>query len=138
MLLMYKPRKNGKNLYIDFFRGIQMDIENMKNMIVLKNLPSNIVDEAIVILKPNIKLKSLNIPEKNSVKNKKSKEIKSKNSKKYIINEAEMLVSNYISKIENEKKNVSKVNKKIENKYKRVRALAMFLGILFLFSCIIR
>ena len=115
-----------------------MDIENMKNMIVLKNLPSNIVDEAIVILKPNIKLKSLNIPEKNSVKNKKSKEIKSKNSKKYIINEAEMLVSNYISKIENEKKNVSKVNKKIENKYKRVRALAMFLGILFLFSCIIR
>ena len=138
MLLMYKPRKNGKNLYIDLFRGIQMDIENMKNMIVLKNLPSNIVDEAIVILKPNIKLKSLNIPEKNSVKNKKSKEIKSKNSKKYIINEAEMLVSNYISKIENEKKNVSKVNKKIENKYKRVRALAMFLGILFLFSCIIR
>lgn len=138
MLLMYKPRKNGKNLYIDFFRGIQMDIENMKNMIVLKNLPSNIVDEAIVILKPNIKLKSLNIPEKNSVKNKKNKEIKSKNPKKYIINEAEMVVSNYISKIENEKKNVSKVNKKIENKYKRVRALAMFLGILFLFSCIIR
>ena len=30
-----------------------MDISNMKNMVVLKNLPSNIVDEAIVILKNN-------------------------------------------------------------------------------------
>ncbi|MCL2383295.1 MAG: hypothetical protein FWC79_03945 [Oscillospiraceae bacterium] len=31
-----------------------MDTGKMKNMIILKNLPSNIVDEAIVILKPNI------------------------------------------------------------------------------------
>ena len=40
-----------------------MGIENMKNMVVLKNLPSNIVDEAIVILKPNVKLKSLDLAE---------------------------------------------------------------------------
>ena len=38
-----------------------MSTENMKNMVVLKNLPSNIVDEAIVILKPNIKLKKLEL-----------------------------------------------------------------------------
>ena len=30
-----------------------MSIESMKNMVVLRNLPSNIVEEAIVILKPN-------------------------------------------------------------------------------------
>lgn len=114
-----------------------MDTENMKNMIVLKNLPSNIVDEAIVILKPNIKLKSLDMIENNN-KNKKVKKESIKNPKKYIVNEAEMVVSSYLSKIENEKKHVSKVNKKIENKYKRVRALAMFLGILFLASCLIR
>ena len=30
-----------------------MNTDDMKNMVVLKNLPSNIVDEAIVILKPN-------------------------------------------------------------------------------------
>ena len=34
-----------------------MDISNMKNIIVLKELPSNMVEEAIVILKSNIDLK---------------------------------------------------------------------------------
>ena len=34
-----------------------MEANKMKNMIVLKNLPSNIVDEAFVILKPNSKIK---------------------------------------------------------------------------------
>ena len=43
-----------------------MDTEKMKNMVVLRNLPSNIVDEAIVILKPNIKLKSLDKIERNN------------------------------------------------------------------------
>ena len=33
----------------------------MKNILVLKDLPSNIVDEAIVILKPNVKLRNLNM-----------------------------------------------------------------------------
>ena len=68
-----------------------MDKENMKNMIVLKDLPSNIVDEAIVILKPNIKLKNLNIVENN--KNKKVKKEKSENPKKYILNEAKNVIS---------------------------------------------
>ncbi len=115
-----------------------MDIENMKNMIVLKNLPSNIVDEAIVILKPNIKLRSLNVSEKNNDKNNKNKEIKFNKPKKYIINEAEMIISNYISKIESEKKNTAKINREIENKYKKVRAISIILGILFFASCLIR
>ena len=46
-----------------------MNTENMKNMVVIKNLPSNIVDEAIVILKPNIKLKSLDKIEKKFINN---------------------------------------------------------------------
>ena len=114
-----------------------MDTENMKNMIVLKNLPSNIVDEAIVIWKPNVKLKSLNTSEKGH-KNKQNKENMCKNPKKYIINEAEMVVSNYLSKLEKDKTNVNKVNKKMETKYRRVRTLAIFLGILFFASCFIR
>jgi len=32
-----------------------MDIQNMKNMVVLKNLPSNLVEEAFVVLKDNVK-----------------------------------------------------------------------------------
>ena len=111
-----------------------MEKESMKNMVILKNLPSNIVEEAIVILKPNVKLKSLNLAENN----KKSKSKKQENSRKYIINEAEMIISNYLSKIENEKKKTASVNTKIENKYKRLRAIAMFLGILLLASCLIK
>ena len=108
-----------------------MDTENMKNMVVLKNLPSNIVDEAIVILKPNVKLKNLDLAENKKDKNK-IKNQGQQNPKKYIINEAEMIVSNYLSKLEVDKKNIAKVNKKIENKYKRVRAISIILGILFL------
>lgn len=112
-----------------------MNTESMKNMVVLKNLPSNIVEEAIVILKPNIKLKSLDKIEKNSMKNKNEK---SQNSKKYIINEAEMLIANYISKIESDRNKKINANKKIENKYKRLKIISVFLCIAFLTSIFAR
>lgn len=115
-----------------------MDTENMKNMVVLKNLPSNIVEEAIVILKPNIKLKSLDTAERNG-KNKKSNNKSNKQeTKKYIINEAEMVIGNYLSKIENDKKKTVKINKKIETKYKRLKMISIFLCIMFLASVLIR
>ena len=41
-----------------------MNPNQMKNMIVLKNIPSNIVEEAIIILKNNKKIKSLERIEK--------------------------------------------------------------------------
>ena len=114
-----------------------MDIENMKNMIVLKNLPSNIVDEAIVILKPNIKLKSLDVAE-NKKNNNKTKKENRQNSEKYIINEAEMVVGNYLSKLENNRKKNTKINKKIEIKCKRLKMVSIFLGIMFFISMILR
>ena len=114
-----------------------MSIESMKNMVVLKNLPSNIVEEAIVILKPNVKLKNMDLAE-NKVKNKESKNKNKQDSKKYIVNEAEMIINNYLSNLEKEKKNNYKINKKIENKYKRVRGIAIFLGILLLTTFLIR
>lgn len=112
-----------------------MNKESMKNMVVLKDLPSNIVEEAIVILKPNVKLKSLDIADN---KNSKTKQDNMKDPKKYIISEAEMVVSNYLSKIEKEKSSIFKTNKKIESKYKRLRAVSIFLGILLLTSCLIK
>ena len=36
-----------------------METSKMKNMVVLKNLPSNIVEEAIIILKSNTKKRNL-------------------------------------------------------------------------------
>ena len=114
-----------------------MSIESMKNMVVLRNLPSNIVEEAIVILKPNIKLKNLDLAE-NKTTNKKSENKTKQDSRKYIVNEAEMIVSNYLSNIEKEKKHNYKINKKIENKYKRARGIAIFLGIMLLVTFLIK
>ena len=42
-----------------------METSNMKNMVVLKNLPSNLVEEAIVILKSSKKAKKLEKIQKN-------------------------------------------------------------------------
>ena len=109
----------------------------MKNMVVLRNLQSNIVEEAIVILKPNVKLKNLDLAE-NKATNKKGENKTKQDSRKYIVNEAEMIVSNYLSNIEKEKKHNYKINKKIENKYKRARGIAIFLGIMLLVTFLIK
>ena len=114
-----------------------MNSENMKNMVILKDLPSNIVDEAIVILKPNVKLRSLDLAE-NKKDNKNLKNQKQNNSKKYIINEAEMVISNYLTKIENEKKNNYKPSKIIESKYKRLKVISIFLSMLLFLSFLIK
>ena len=42
-----------------------METSKMKNMVVLKNLPSNIVEEAIIILKSNTKKRNLQKIENN-------------------------------------------------------------------------
>jgi len=55
-----------------------------------------------------------------------------------IINEAEMLISNYISKIENNKNKNIKLNKQIEDKCKRLKIVSVFLGIMLLASFFIK
>ena len=60
------------------------------------------------------KLKNLDLAE-NKATNKKGENKTKQDSRKYIVNEAEMIVSNYLSNIEKEKKHNYKINKKIEN-----------------------
>ena len=55
-----------------------METSNMKNMVILKNLPSNLVEEAIVILKSNKKVKKLEKIERNHKENKATNVIKLK------------------------------------------------------------
>lgn len=99
-----------------------MNQSKVKNMVILKNLPSNIVEEAIVILKSNKKVKKLEKIEKNKTADNKKISIKEND---YVLKEAEMLVSNYISKIE-EKQNEKKLrNKKIDKKYIRIKNYAL-------------
>ena len=106
---------------------------NLKNMVVLKNLPSNIVEEAIVILKSNKKIKQVEKIEKN--KSKENLEVK-KREKDYIVKEAEMLVSNYISSIEQKKKDRNINNKKLNQKYIKVKNYAYVASIIIILESI--
>lgn len=88
---------------------------NMKNMVVLKNLPSNIVDEAFVVFKSPKKVKKLEKVEQNKLTQNSSTINKNK---EYFLKEAEMLVKDYIDKIENKDKSPKKQENKTSKKIK--------------------
>ena len=96
-----------------------MEESKLKNMVVFKNLPSNLVEEAIVILKSNKKVKKLEKIDKD-VMNKTNKTQYDVNKKDFVVKEAELVVTSYISKIENNNK--ANKQKKIEQN-KKVRRL---------------
>ena len=82
-----------------------MNISDLKNIVVLKNLPSNIVEEAIVVLKPNKKIHKyqiINAIEDNESSKKISKKYNEncKEDNTYIVKEAEMLVKSYTENLE--------------------------------------
>ena len=89
-----------------------METSNMKNMIILRNPPSNLVEEAIIILKSNKRIQKLEY-----IENKKGLNKEISRERDYIIKEAESVISNYISKIE--EKNKKKIN--LENKYNKLK-----------------
>ena len=96
----------------------------MKNMIVLRNLPSNMVEEAFVVFKDNVKIHKREKVEKSKVVQGGQKD----RSKEYMVKEAEMIVQDYISKIEQREYEVGCNNKKLREKYNRLKALSVFLG----------
>ena len=106
-----------------------MDLNNIKNIVVLKNLPSNIVDEAIVVLKNNEIIKN-----KELVENGQNKKVKNKN-KDYIVKEAENVITSYINNIEKQKN--KKSLEELENKYKQLKLISMLLAGLIVLSGIL-
>lgn len=91
-----------------------MNISHMKNIVVLKDLPSNIVDEAIVILKSGNKVKDKKVIENNYKNNFVEN---SDNNYEIAIKEAEFLVEDYIKKIEKPKDNIFNVRQmRVKNK----------------------
>lgn len=88
----------------------------MKNMIVLKDLPSNIVEEAWVILKPEIKNK-----EKEVIKKLKLNNVKNETQNGYVVKEAETVIHDYLKNINNyeDKKKYNIIIKKY-NKLKKI------------------
>ena len=110
-----------------------MNNEGLKNIVLLKDLPSNLIEEAIIVLKENKKIhkvrKIIDINnEKKRQKNDKQNKNKNENNlnkneilnknidNDYIIKEAYMLLDDYTKRLETPswKNNV----KKLERKYK--------------------
>ena len=110
-----------------------MESSNMKNIVVLKNLPSNPVEEAIIILKETQRVKEKEFIEKNSKRNFGEIQLKSKD---YILKEAEMLVSDYIDKIEN-KNFTKKPETNINKKYRNLRKYSIISTAILIISLII-
>lgn len=110
-----------------------MNISNMKNIVILKNLPSNIVEEAFVVLKENKKAKKYQYIDNKNVKNEnrntsKNRNCYEKNQNEYILKEAEMVIDNYLSNLEEQSSKKKNNIKKLECKYKKSVKLNFILG----------
>lgn len=103
-----------------------MNIGQMKNIVVLKDIPSNIVDEAIVILKNNS-----NVNKKELIRNKKSNRDNESPDKNYdfVVNEAENVIKDYIRNLEKPKETKVSLNK-ILVKYRKLQIYSFLLGII--------
>lgn len=121
-----------------------MDTSNLKNIVVLKDLPSNIVEEAIVVLKENQKVPKLEVIDKETkwkrqgkIEEKKENE-GNKNAKDYVVKEAQMLIAEYISKIENKNKKENKSIQTLKNKCKKLKTFNFLLMACLLISLLIQ
>lgn len=124
---------------IGFWRD-KMDIGNMKNMIVLKNLPSNLIDEAIVVLKENKTVKKYQYIESDKkqtvdyVNKQDEKTNKTASRTDYIIKEAEDIIGHYITNLETKSPKWKNNMKKLEKRYKQSVKLNFILGIMTVIS----
>lgn len=111
-------------------------MENLKNMLVIKDLPSNLIEEAYVVLNPKLKAK-MNEVEKsidkfdNAKQNSNDKIIR----KNYILEEAKYVLLNYVSKYETKFEKVN--NKLLEKKYKKLKKITIGMSIAFLIYVVI-
>ena len=107
-----------------------MNSGQLKNMVVLKNLPSNIIEEVYVVLKANKKVKNMEYIKKNDVNNSQ----KTNKDDGYIIKEAEMIVTNYMNEIEKNKKDT---RRDFEKKYNTMKYISFALAFVALVEFII-
>ena len=105
-------------------------MNNLKNMLILKDLPSNLIEEAYIVLNPNLNLKIKETKEAED--NTKDNKVLAKD---YILEEAKYVLLNYISKFETK---TEKVNiKLLEKKYKKLKRITIITLVTFLIYVII-
>lgn len=113
-----------------------MNTGDLKNIVVIKDLPSNLIEEAIVVLKENQKIPKLE-PSSKDKKENSSETPKIKNSKDYIIKEAQMLIADYISNIENKNKKENQSIQKLNKKCKKLKSINQALVVSLAISILI-
>lgn len=130
-----------------------MSKENTRNVIILKNLPSNLVDEAIIVVKDKKKIENymkeseykdvINYKTGNNgiiygdMKTESLKKIENvkKEDRKYVIKEAEIVVSNYIKRIEDNLAD-RKIDR-LKKSYKKTKKLNVFLAMTTIISILL-
>ncbi len=100
-----------------------METNNLKNTVILKSVPSNIIEEAIIVLKKGIKVRECQI-QNNVEKN------------NHIIKEAEMIINEYCEKVENSQKK-DKLIKKIQERYAKLKKVLVITSIISVIEMII-
>ena len=108
---------------------IFMQLSKMKNIIVLKGMSSNVVDEAIVVLKPNVKIKQSEYNTKQKI----SDEEKAK--KLIVVKEAEHTINTYVEKLQSKHKN--KEQESFQKKYQFLQIMNGVLILIIVISAII-
>ena len=99
---------------------------DMKNMVVIRNLPSNIVEEAWVVIKPEVKNK-----EKELIKRMKNNNFSSKAKTSYVLEEARTVIADYLKNI-NSYKDKKKYNDIIKKYNKQKKVSLILFGVLMI------
>lgn len=97
-------------------------MEKMKNMIAIKNIKSNLVEEAIIVFKENVKIK-----QKQALLESAREKEEQAFDKDYYIKEAQGIILDYIKEIE-EKRNNKKI--KIQLKFLKIVNISLVLILL--------
>ena len=101
----------------------------MKNVVVLRNLPSNLIDEAFVVVKSKNVARSLErIDGKNENIDRKNKD------DGYIVREAESVLSSYVSLVE--KKDDKKVDFGIKRRYNMLKIYGVLVTVAFVVAVV--
>lgn len=84
-------------------------MDNVRNIVRLKDVPSNIIEEAIIIFKENKKAKKHEYSSKFS-----NSKIENEEDKKYIIKEAELIISDYLNESNSLEQELRKKNRRLK------------------------
>lgn len=102
----------------------------MKNVVVLRNLPSNLIEEAFVVVKSKKIARSLEyIDGKNEIDKKDCKD------DGYIVREAESVLTSYVSLME--KKDEKKVDLGVKRRYNMLKVYGVLVTVAFVVAVIL-